>query len=175
MDVLLGKATEKVRQFGHDRLPTFGVGGDLSDLQWRGVFRQLAATGLLSVDLEGFGGLKLTAASKSVLKGEQEVTLRLQPAARAKKSRRDPAVRSVENNGIAPQHEALWEALRDARLRLAREQGVPPYVIFHDATLREMMTQRPQSLREFGTISGVGERKLDKYGEAFLSVLMQHA
>lgn len=175
VDVLLGKKTERVQQFGHDRLPTFGVGADLSELQWKGVFRQLAATGLLSVDLEGFGGLKLTAASKAVLKGEQPVTLRLQAAKNAKKSRRDPAVRSAETNDISPQQEALWQALREARLRLAREQGVPPYVIFHDATLREMILQRPQSLREFGTISGVGERKLEKYGEAFLSVLMEHA
>ena len=174
VDVLLGKATEKVQQFGHDRLPTFGVGGDLSDLQWRGVFRQLAATGFLSVDLEGFGGLKLTAASKGVLKGEQSVTLRLQAANKAKKMRRDPAVRSTENNSIPPQHEALWQALRETRLRLAREQGVPPYVIFHDATLLAMISQRPQSLREFGTISGVGERKLEKYGEAFLAILLEH-
>ncbi len=174
VDVLLGKKTERVRQFGHDRLPTFGVGADLSDLQWKGVFRQLAATGLLSVDLEGFGGLRLTAASKAVLKGEQPVTLRLQAANKAKKSRRDPAARSAGNNDISPRQESLWLALREARLRLAREQGVPPYVIFHDATLREMILQRPRSLREFGTISGVGERKLEKYGEAFLSVLMEH-
>jgi ATP-dependent DNA helicase RecQ len=175
VDVLSGKKTERVQQFGHDRLPTFGVGADLSELQWKGVFRQLTATGLLSVDLEGFGGLRLTAASKAVLKGEQAVTLRLQDAKKAKKTSRDPAARSAENNDISPQQEALWQALREARLRLAREQGVPPYVIFHDATLREMILQRPQSLREFGTISGVGERKLEKYGEAFLAVLMDHA
>ena len=175
VDVLLGEKTERVRQFGHDRLPTFGVGGELSELQWRGVFRQLAATGLLSVDLEGFGGLKLTAASKAVLKGDQTVTLRLQAAKQAKKARRDSAARSIGNNDFSPLTEALWQALRDTRLRLAREQGVPPYVIFHDATLREMVTQRPQSLREFATISGVGERKLEKYGEAFLGVLMEHA
>jgi ATP-dependent DNA helicase RecQ len=175
VDVLLGKKTERVQQFSHDRLPTFGVGADLSELQWKGVFRQLTATGLLSVDLEGFGGLKLTTASKAVLKGEQAVTLRLQDAKKAKKTRRDPATRSAETNDISPQQEALWQALRETRLRLAREQGVPPYVIFHDATLREMIFQRPQSLREFGTISGVGERKLEKYGEAFLAVLMDHA
>ena len=175
VDVLLGKTTDKVRQFGHDRLPTFGVGGDLSDLQWKGVFRQLTATGFLSVDVEGFGGLKLTSASKPVLKGEQTVTLRLQAAKNAKKMRRDPATRNVENNVVSPQQEKLWQALRETRLRLAREQGVPPYVIFHDATLLAMLSQRPQSLREFGTISGVGERKLEKYGEAFLDVLLEQA
>ena len=174
VDVLLGKTTERVQQFGHDRLPTFGVGGDLSDLQWRGVFRQLTAMGFLSVDLEGFGGLKLTSTSKPVLKGEQMVTLRTQAAKKTKKSRRDPGVRSVERNGIQPQDDALWQALRETRLRIARDQGVPPYVIFHDATLQAMISQRPQSLSEFGTISGVGERKLEKYGETFLGVLMAH-
>jgi ATP-dependent DNA helicase RecQ len=162
VDVLAGKNTEKVQQFGHSRLPTFGVGG---------VFRQLAATGLLTVDLEGYGGLKLTATSKAVLKGESRVTLRAQAAIKARKPRRDPAIRGAENNGIAAHDETLWQALRETRLRLAREQGVPPYVIFHDATLQEMLARRPQSLSEFGTISGVGERKLQRYGEAFLSVL----
>jgi len=172
VDVLLGKSTEKTQQFGHDRLPTFGVGTELTDLQWRGVFRQLAATGYLSVDIEGYGGLKLTAASKAVLKGEEKVTLRTQAAMKMKKSRRDPAERSKERNDIAPHDEAVWQALRETRLRLAREQGVPPYVIFHDATLQEMLSKRPQSMSEFATISGVGERKLLRYGEAFLGVLL---
>jgi len=175
VDVLVGKSTEKVQQFGHTRLPTFGVGGDLTELQWRGVFRQLAATGYLAVDLEGYGGLKLTAASKAVLKGEQAVTLRVQAAVKAKKSRREPATRSVERNAIAPQHEALWQALREARMALAKDQGVPPYVIFHDATLQEMLLHRPQSEDELGAISGVGERKLARYGDVFLKVLRAHA
>ncbi len=172
VDVLVGKSTEKTQQFGHERLPTFGIGDELTELQWRGVFRQLAATGFLSVDLEGYGGLKLTAASKAVLKGEERVTLRAQAAMKVKKPRRDSGERSKERNDIAAHDEPLWQALRETRLRLAREQGVPPYVIFHDATLQEMLSRRPQSLSEFGTISGVGERKLEKYGEAFLSVLM---
>jgi len=170
--VLIGNSTPKVLQFGHDRLPTFGVGNDLSDLQWRGVFRQLAAAGFLAVDLEGYGGLKLTAQSKAVLKGEQRVTLRVQAAKKPKKSRRDAGARSAENNGVAPENAALWEALREARLALAREQGVPPYVIFHDATLQEMLSHRPTNLDEMGMISGVGARKLEKYGEAFLKVLL---
>ena len=174
VDVLVGKSTEKVQQFGHTRLPTFGVGDDLTELQWRGVFRQLAATGYLAVDLEGYGGLKLTAASKAVLKGEQAVTLRVQAAVKAKRSRREPATRSVERNAIAPQHEALWQALREARMALAKDQGVPPYVIFHDATLQEMLLHRPQSEDELGAISGVGERKLARYGDVFLKVLRNH-
>ena len=174
VDVLLGKTTERVQQFGHDRLPTFAIGGELSDLQWRGVFRQLTAMGFLSVDLEGFGGLKLTSTSKPVLKGTQTVTLRAQAAQKTKKARRDPAARRVEPDNIPPRDDALWQALRETRLRIAREQGVPPYVIFHDATLQAMISQRPQSLSEFATISGVGARKLEKYGDAFLGVLMAH-
>ena len=116
--------------------------------------------------------MKLTTASKAVLKGEVRVTLRLQPAIKVKKARRDPADRSVDRNSIAPHHETLWQALRETRLALSREQGVPPYVIFHDATLQEMLAQRPQSLSELGRISGVGERKLQRYGGAFLHVLL---
>ncbi len=172
VDVLVGNSTEKVLQFGHDRLPTFGVGNDLTELQWRGVFRQLAAAGFLAVDLEGYGGLKLTAQSKAVLKGEQRVTLRVQAAKKPKKSRRGTDAISAENKGIAPADAALWEALREARLALAREQGVPPYVIFHDATLQEMLSHRPTNLDEMGMISGVGTRKLEKYGETFLKVLL---
>ena len=175
VDVLLGKTTEKVQQFGHDQLPTFGVGDELTDLQWRGVYRQLAAMGYLSIDLEGFGGLRLTSASKAVLKGESRVTLRSQAAMKVKKPRRDAGERSAERNNVASHDEALWQALREARLALSREQGVPPYVIFHDATLQEMLSQRPQSLEELGGISGVGERKLARYGDVFLKVLMSAA
>ncbi|MEP7155954.1 MAG: RQC domain-containing protein, partial [Betaproteobacteria bacterium] len=175
VDVLLGKSTEKTQQFGHDRLPTFGVGTELTDLQWRGVFRQLTATGYLSVDIEGYGGLRLTPASKPVLKGEETVTLRAQAATKVKKSRRDSTQRSKERNDISAHDETLWQALRETRLRLAREQGVPPYVIFHDATLQEMLAKRPQNMAEFATISGVGERKLLRYGEAFLDVLLATA
>ena len=174
IDVLLGRDTDKVRQFGHANLPTFGIGAELSEHQWRSVFRELAATGLLSVDIEGYGGLRLTAASKPVLKGTQQVTLRKVAAdkpRRGKASGGDATARSRAKHAIPLEHNALWEALREARLTLAREQGVPPYVIFHDATLLEMLSRRPQSPAELAEVSGVGERKLARYGEAFLQVL----
>ena len=173
-DVLLGRETDRVRQFGHINLPTFGIGTDLTDHQWRSVFRELAATGLLNVDIEGYGGLRLTAASKAVLKGEQQVTLRKVAAEKPKRtkgSRTDATARSRAKNAVPAEHNALWEALREARLTLAREQGVPPYVIFHDATLLEMLSRRPTTLEELAAVSGVGERKLARYGEAFLGVL----
>ena len=169
IDVLLGKLTDKVKQFAHDNLSTFGVGKELTEPQWRGVFRQLAATGFLSTDSEGFGALRLTPASRAVLKGEQAVTLRVESARKEKRSRQPRARHGY--SGVQPDDEVLWQALRAARLELAREQGVPPYVIFHDATLLEMLARKPRSRAEFAEISGVGARKLERYGQVFLAVL----
>jgi ATP-dependent DNA helicase RecQ len=171
-DVLTGKMTQKIAQFDHDRLPTFGVGKDMPDADWRRVFRQLAAMGYLAVDLEGFGGLKLTAASRAVLKGETAVTLRRAPE--IKRLRKSAQERSRTRNAIAPVDDMLWQALREKRLALSKELGVPPYVIFHDATLQEMLARRPATLDDMRGISGVGERKLAKFGEEFLSVLRAH-
>ena len=187
IDVLLGKSTERVQQFGHDRLSTFGVGSDLSDVAWRGVFRQLAATGLLAVDVEGFGGLKLTSESRDVLKGEKTVTFRVEEtkkAARRKgvfgRARDDaPAAGGARGTGgakggVKPGDQRLWDALREERLKFSREQNVPPYVIFHDATLLDMLKRRPKNLAEFAAVSGVGTHKLARYGKAFLAVLEAH-
>ena len=187
IDVLLGKSTERVQQFGHDRLSTFGVGSDLSDVAWRGVFRQLAATGLLAVDVEGFGGLKLTSESRDVLKGEKTVTFRVEEtkkAARRKgvfgRARDDaPAAGGARGTGgakgsVKPGDQRLWDALREERLKFSREQNVPPYVIFHDATLLDMLKRRPKDLAEFAAVSGVGTHKLERYGKAFLAVLVAH-
>ena len=180
IDVLLGKTTERVQQFGHERLSTFGVGSDLTELAWRGVFRQLAATGLLAVDVEGFGGLKLTAASRDVLKGGQAVTFRVEEVKKATRKTAKGGSRDLPSGGragkgsVKPQEERLWEALREERLKFSREQNVPPYVIFHDATLLEMLKRRPKDLDAFANISGVGANKLARYGKAFLAVLAAH-
>ena len=182
IDVLLGKSTERVQQFGHDRLSTFGVGSDLSETAWRGVFRQLAATGLLAVDVEGFGGLKLTAGSRAVLKGGQTVTFRVEAATKAARKgkrviggKRDLAPGGRAGKGsVRPEDQRLWDALREERLKFSREQNVPPYVIFHDATLLDMLKRRPKDLAAFATISGVGTHKLERYGKAFLAVLAAH-
>jgi ATP-dependent DNA helicase RecQ len=173
IDVLVGKPTEKVQQFGHERLPTFGIGADVPDKDWRGIFRQLAAMGYLTVDLEGYGGLKLSATSRAVLKGEVSVTLR-EATRKSKTKRRSAQEKSRQRNAIAPHDDSLWQALRETRLALSREQGVPPYVIFHDATLQDMLARRPASLDDMRGISGVGERKLEKYGEVFLKVFREH-
>ena len=180
IDVLHGKTTERMQQFGHDRLSTFGVGKDLSELAWRGVFRQLTASGLLAVDVEGFGGLKLTAESRDVLKGGQTVTFRVEEVKKAARRTTKGGARELPSGGraakghVKPEDERLWEALREERLKFSREQNVPPYVIFHDATLLEMLKRRPKDLDAFANISGVGANKLERYGKAFLAVLAAH-
>ena len=172
-DVLRGRDTERVRRFGHDRLPTFGVGADLDAYQWRSVFRQLVARGLLSVEIEKYGSIRLTDASRPVLRGEAEVHMRMEvrPAA-ARRKRKAKAPQPPPDP--ATWDEALWEALRKRRTELAQEQSVPPYVIFHDATLREMVARRPCTPEDFAELTGVGETKLSRYGDDFLAVIAAH-
>ncbi len=171
IDVLLGKATTKVEQFNHQQLSTFGIGQSLSQAQWSSVFRQLVAGGLLETDMEAFGGLRLTEDARPVLRGEREVWLRRDPEpAKRKVSKAERGARAREAFEGA-NDDPLWQALKAKRTELAREQGVPPYVIFHDSTLLEILNRRPGSLTEMGQISGVGQAKLERYGDAFLQVV----
>ncbi|MET4703693.1 DNA helicase RecQ [Frigoribacterium sp. UYMn621] len=166
VDILLGRSTARITQNDHASLSTFGIGTELSDQEWRGVVRQLLAQGLLAVQGE-YGTLVVTEASASVLGGARPVMLRREPerAARPAKSRRGPVVE------LPAEAAPLFERLRAWRAAESKEQGVPAYVIFHDATLREIATGTPTTLAELGTMSGVGENKLAKYGEAILEVL----
>jgi ATP-dependent DNA helicase RecQ len=151
----------------------FGIGQDLSQQEWRGVFRQLISRGLLAVDLEGHGGLHLTDLSRPVLRGEERLMLRREvKPGKSKKTRSSRAARSPFTRET---DQRLWDALRARRLELAKKQGVPPYVVFHDATLAEMVERRPQSLGDLAHISGVGERKLSAYGADFVGVILAHA
>jgi len=171
IDVLLGKATPKVEQFNHQQLSTFGIGKELAQAQWSSIYRQLVAAGLINVDMEAYGGLKLTESARPVLRGEQEVWLRrdAEPAKRrASKAERSSRLREAF---AGANEDPLWQALKAKRMELAREQGVPPYVIFHDSTLLEILNRKPQTLDEMGKISGVGQAKLAKYGDAFLQVV----
>ena len=171
IDVLLGKATPKIEQFNHQQLTTFGIGKDLAQQQWSSVYRQLVAAGFISVDIEAYGGLKLTETSRPVLRGEQEVWLRrdAEPVKRtSSKAERSSRLREAF---AGANDDPLWQALKAKRMELARDQGVPPYVIFHDSTLLEMLNRKPQSLTDMGLISGVGQSKLAKYGDDFLQVL----
>ncbi len=170
VDVLLGADTDRIRRFGHDRLSTYGIGSEHSKFEWRSILRQLVAGGLLEIDEEGHGGLRLGPDSRAVLKGKRTVELRRDPARSAKKTA--VAKPSRARAALAgPDDEALYDELRTRRTALAAEQGVPPYVVFHDASLIEMAVTKPRSLDEFATITGVGKAKLTRYGEDFLLII----
>jgi ATP-dependent DNA helicase RecQ len=169
IDVLIGKDDERIRRFGHDRQSTFGIGRELGADAWRGVFRQLIALGLLDVDSEGYGGLQLTDTCRDVLRGERALQLRVErPRTRSRKSKAAAAAGGVFTS---PEDRALWDALREKRSEIARAQEVPPYVVFHDATLAAMVEARPGTLAALAALPGIGERKLAAYGEAFLAVI----
>ena len=171
IDVLLGKSNERMQRFGHDTISTFGIGAELAQQQWRSVFRQLVARGLLGVDMEGHGGLHLTSSSRGALRGETTLWLRKDLA--PEKPRRVKAERAQP---LTSEDDAsLWEILRAHRLELARTQGVPPYVIFHDSTLLEMTRTVPTSIEAMASINGIGQVKLERYGDSFLDLLRAHA
>ena len=179
IDVLLGKATPQVERFRHNAVSTFGAGSELAQAQWSSVYRQLVAAGLLAVDIEGYGGLHLTEAARPVLRGEQPVSLRRDAEVKKPSRTRGTGGKAGKTKGGADARAALaganddplWAALKARRLELAREQGVPPYVIFHDSTLLEILGRRPKNLAALAGISGVGQAKLARYGAAFLKVL----
>jgi ATP-dependent DNA helicase RecQ len=181
IDLLRGKPTEKMKQFGHEHLPTFGVGADLDDMGWRSVFRQLLANGLLEADAAAYGALKLTESARPVLKGETSVTLRRQaPRLKQKSARsaheksRAPLGRSAEMQSVGngkDNDSPLFAMLRNWRAEKAREQGVPAYVILHDRTLRELAALRPNSPEALLEVPGIGVAKAQRYGEALLELL----
>ena len=164
IDVLRGGEGEKIYQFDHHRLATYGLGKDLDANQWRSVFRQLVARGYLRVDMDRFGALRLEEQCRPLLRGEETIQLRRDLPKKAGKQ-------TTKTSLPADINVALWEALRERRRELAEDQGVPPYVIFHDRTLQEMCVALPQNLAQFGRLTGVGERKLDKYGADFIQVI----
>lgn len=170
IDVLRGADTEKIRQFEHSQLSTYAIGKDLDNKQWRSVMRQLITQGLLAVDHDAFGGLKLTAKAKPLLKGETSLQLRRETEAEPGSKKSKTKAASQLNRG----DQALFDALREERKRIATELGKPPYVIFHDKTLYDMVQNRPSNLAEFAELAGVGSNKLEQYGEAFLSVVAAH-
>ncbi len=177
IEVLLGAEGERIRALGHDRLSTFGIGKELDREQWRSVFRQLVAMGLLAVDVEGHGGLSLGPDCRPVLRGERRITLRRDPVrGRARRGERGlgggPDAPTKGPAALAtPEEQALFAALRARRMELAKAQGVPPYVIFHDTALIAMARERPTQLHQLGQLPGVGEAKLTRYGPAFLAVI----
>ncbi|WP_029558490.1 DNA helicase RecQ [Xanthobacter sp. 91] len=171
IDVLRGEANDKVTKFGHDKLSTFGIGGNFSRDEWRAVVRQLVAMGYLWVDVEGHGSLGLTEKCRPVLRGEERVELKAEArprAARVTGGGRGPSAALAD-----PADEALFQKLKKLRLELARAQGVPPYVIFHDTTLMAIAELKPTTMKALGMISGIGEAKLMRYGQQFLAVIAE--
>ena len=173
MDVLQGKENEKVLQHSHQELSTFGIGSDIHEAQWRSVIRQLVVRGFLRVDLEGYSALQLTDLCRPVLKGEQLLHLR-KDEIKAPATKKGSA-KSYKKTQIPPEDQELWDELRDCRKYLAEEHNVPPYLIFHDATLKEMLDIMPMSGSELLTITGVGDSKLEKYGADFIEIISRYA
>ncbi|WP_313346636.1 DNA helicase RecQ [Stenotrophomonas sp.] len=169
IDILRGGENDKIRQFGHSELSTYGIGKDLDTRTWRSVFRQLVAASLLEVDSDAYGGLRLTDGSREVLKGQRKVMMR----------RESPKTRERERSGqrtglsVLPQDLALFNALRGLRAELAREQNVPAFVIFHDSTLRNIAEQRPTSVDALGRVGGIGGTKLSRYGERLVEIVRE--
>jgi ATP-dependent DNA helicase RecQ len=177
ISVLRGDENERVLSLNHHQLSTFGIGADMDDKQWRSIFRQLLAAGLLETDAEGYGTLRLGSSSRNVLSGAEKVRLRedARPE-KATRRRRDSKLITGEKSsggslGIEAYEQTTWDALRALRTQLAKQQGVPPYVVFHDATLLSMLRAMPSNEDELATISGVGEAKLKRYGRDFLAVI----
>jgi ATP-dependent DNA helicase RecQ len=170
IDVLRGSENERIIQSGHQQVSTYGIGTELSVTEWKSVFRQLVANGYLRADPDGYGALQLTELCRAALKGEQTVELRKDPVVNKTSARTSGTRgRSAVRDNISDH--AGWDALRACRKELADKQGVPPYVIFHDTTLFDMLERKPGNLSELAEISGVGAAKLEKYGEVFLEAL----
>jgi ATP-dependent DNA helicase RecQ len=174
MDIVRGKVTEKVTQYGHETLSTFGIGADFTEMQLRGVLRQLIAMGAVAVNAQAFNTLQLTAESRAVLKGEVQVRLRdsvSHPTER--KTRRNARLGAIVKAPIALDSEALlrYSALKAWRAEVAREHNLPAYVIFHDATLAAIAQRAPQSMGDLQGISGIGAKKLEAYAQEVLRVV----
>jgi len=169
--ILCGELTENVQKFNHDRLPTFGVGKDRRNVEWRSIYRQLSALGLIQQDLLEYGRWQVTDEGWRVLKGEAQIELRkdaITPKAARNRGRQAPL---AVNEGDAP----LLVALKALRSKLAQAQGVPAYIVFSDRTLVDMATHKPASLRAMREMHGVGDAKLERYGAAFLEVVQARA
>ena len=168
IDVLLAKDDARIQQNGHDQLSTYGIGKEFTAVEWRSIFRQLIALGYIEIDMDRYGALCLTEKCRPILRGEIQLALR-------KQIKEEKAAKTkAQKSAIRPQDQALWDALRALRLSFAEKLGVPPYVIFHDATLQAMIKERPASTQALLNISGIGEQKCQRYGQEFLDEIAKH-
>jgi ATP-dependent DNA helicase RecQ len=173
LDVLRGIDSDKVRQWQHDKLTTFGIGSEVGEAEWRAILRQSIAMGLVSVDHEAYNALKLTEEAKPVLRGGQTVLLRQyrKPEKLAKQRRSSKQPKGYVEGDLSSVEQALFDKLRWWRVETARKHNVPAYVIFHDATMREIAKAKPASLNELRGVSGVGEKKLETYGQEIIALI----
>lgn len=172
IDVLRGNQTARIKQWHHSQVSTYGIGKDLSEAAWRAVFRQIIALGLLTTDKEGHGSLCLTEASRPVLKGQETIYLRQQTASKSIASTRPYHDEPIS---LDPVTQRLWERLRSWRTETAKEHSVPAYVIFHDATLRELVRLCPQTKEALRQVTGIGTYKIDKYGDSLIDILRNNS
>lgn len=169
-DVLVGNSTDRIQRFRHDKIKTFGVGKELSKSEWRSVFRQLLAAGLLTVNMAEISGFRLTEKSRPLLRGEQQIRFRKDPPSVPKKRIvHAPLIR--ESDFIILRSNTLFEKLRKLRLDISRRLGIPPFVVFHDRTLTEMIARKPKNREELLLVTGVGEKKAEQYGDLFLKAI----
>jgi len=173
VNVLLGENSEAVEKFGHDRLPTFGVGKKYDRREWRSIFRQLHGAGIVALDITGYGTWTVTDAGRRVLKGVERITLRKDTLKPGRKAARTATHAAALADGAAGDP-ALFEALRRRRSELAKEQRVAAYVVFADKTLIDMARRKPRTAAEMASVHGVGDAKLRQYGDIFLDVIRQH-
>jgi len=171
--VLLGVQDARIAEFGHDRISTYGIGKEHDKRSWRAILRQLIALRLIAVDLAGHGGLSISQAGRRFLREKPTLMLRVPAPPRA--GREKPPRKPAAATALPAADRALFQALREKRMELARAQNVPPYVIFHDRTLVELAVARPASRAQMATVPGVGDAKLERYGPAFLAVIAGHA
>jgi len=168
IDVLVGKDAERIKSFGHDKQSTFGIGAMRSGAEWRTLYRQLIAKGLLSIDIGGHGSLTLTEQARPILRGQRKLELR--KLTRSESGSKKKQRKNAEQ--VAPNDRPLWEKLR--ALRTSLSEGKPAYLVFSDSTLVDMVDQRPTTHEQMSAVSGVGKHKLEKYGDAFIDLIREH-
>jgi len=171
IDVLLGKNNDRIKGFGHDKVSTFGIGGEYNKHEWMSIYRQLIVQNFLRIDSQ-HGGLHITPMGQKFLKEKETLSLRKLPPRKSERTKSNAAAIKLEFESDEEQN--LFDKLKATRMTLAKAQELPPYVIFHDKTLREMVANRPTNLEEFSQISGVGEQKMQRYGEVFIKVIVEN-
>jgi ATP-dependent DNA helicase RecQ len=170
IDVLLGKTTDRITNFRHNNISTFGIGNEVSRIEWQNIFRQLVAENLLNVDITGHGGIQISEQGKKFLKDKASLMLRKYEGKVTTKAHKPKELNMLKGS----LDESLYQALKTKRMEIAKFSNLPPYLIFHDKSLQEMAINKPVSHEDLRSISGVGDSKLIKYGDDFIEIIINH-